>query len=68
MKSQQLEIKLSNKMEEDIKKAQSKSTQAGADLIYCVNLYNQAQSKRFEEMVATTLELKKLEVERVEMM
>lgn len=29
MKTQQLEIKLSNKMEEDIKKARRKSTQAG---------------------------------------
>ncbi|MBZ3888927.1 Growth arrest-specific protein 7 [Sciurus carolinensis] len=47
MKTQQLEIKLSNKTEEDIKKARRKSTQA--------------------EMVTTTLELERLEVERVEM-
>lgn len=67
MKTQQLEIKLSNKMEEDIKKARRKSTQAGDDLMRCVDLYNQAQSKWFEEMVTTTLELERLEVERVEM-
>ncbi|MBZ3885775.1 Growth arrest-specific protein 7 [Sciurus carolinensis] len=58
MKTQQLEIKLSNKTEEDIKKARRKSTQAGVDL------YNQAQSKWFEDMVTTTLELEWLEVER----
>ncbi|MBZ3888988.1 Growth arrest-specific protein 7 [Sciurus carolinensis] len=46
MKTQQLEIKLSNKTkEEDIKKAQRKSTQAGDDLMLCVDLYNQAQFK-----------------------
>ncbi|MBZ3874897.1 Growth arrest-specific protein 7 [Sciurus carolinensis] len=67
MKTQQLEIKLSNKMEEDIKEAQRKSTKAGDDLVCCVDLYNQAQSKWFEEMVTTTLELERLEVERVEM-
>ncbi|MBZ3879005.1 Growth arrest-specific protein 7 [Sciurus carolinensis] len=67
MKTQQLEIKLSNKTEEDIKKARRKSTQAGDDLMRCVDLYNQAQSKWFEEMVTTTLELEPLEVERVEM-
>ncbi|MBZ3878627.1 Growth arrest-specific protein 7 [Sciurus carolinensis] len=67
MKIQQLEIKLSNKTEEDIKKARRKSTQAGDDLMGCVDLYNQAQSKWFEEMVTTTLELEQLEVERVEM-
>uniref|UniRef100_A0A5F9DED1 Growth arrest-specific protein 7 n=1 Tax=Oryctolagus cuniculus TaxID=9986 RepID=A0A5F9DED1_RABIT len=55
MKTQQLEIKLSNKTEEDIKKARRKSTQAGDDLMRCVDLYNQAQSKWFEEMVTTTL-------------
>ncbi|MBZ3869300.1 Growth arrest-specific protein 7 [Sciurus carolinensis] len=54
-------------MEEDIKKARRKSTQAGDDLMRCVDLYNQAQSKWFEEMVTTTLELEQLEVERVEM-
>lgn len=31
MKTQQLEVKLSNKHEEDIKKARRKSTQAGPD-------------------------------------
>uniref|UniRef100_A0A8C8CIV4 Growth arrest specific 7 n=1 Tax=Oncorhynchus tshawytscha TaxID=74940 RepID=A0A8C8CIV4_ONCTS len=67
VKTQQLEIKLSNKMEEDIKKAQRKSTQAGDDLMRCVDLYNQSQSKWFEEMVTTSLELERLEVERVEM-
>ncbi|MBZ3878864.1 Growth arrest-specific protein 7 [Sciurus carolinensis] len=67
MKTQQLEIRLSNKTEEDIKKAQRKSTQAGDDLMRCVDLYNQAQSKWFEEMVTTTLELERLEVERMEM-
>ncbi|XP_008853948.1 growth arrest-specific protein 7 isoform X4 [Nannospalax galili] len=67
IKTQQLEIKLSNKTEEDIKKARRKSTQAGDDLMRCVDLYNQAQSKWFEEMVTTTLELERLEVERVEM-
>ncbi|XP_028905074.1 growth arrest-specific protein 7 isoform X1 [Ornithorhynchus anatinus] len=67
VKTQQLEIKLSNKTEEDIKKARRKSTQAGDDLTRCVDLYNQAQSKWFEEMVTATLELERLEVERVEM-
>ncbi|NXF84233.1 GAS7 protein, partial [Sclerurus mexicanus] len=67
MKTQQLEVKLSNKTEEEIKKARRKSTQAGDDLMRCVDLYNQAQSKWFEEMVTTTLELERLEVERVEM-
>ncbi|XP_063078702.1 growth arrest-specific protein 7a isoform X2 [Engraulis encrasicolus] len=66
-KTQQLEIKLSNKTEEDIKKARRKSTQAGDDLMRCVDLYNQAQSKWFEEMVTSGLELERLEVERVEM-
>ncbi|MBZ3875061.1 Growth arrest-specific protein 7 [Sciurus carolinensis] len=55
MKTQQLEIKLSNKMEEDIKKSWRKSTQTGDDLLCCVELNNQAQSKWFEEMVTTTL-------------
>ncbi|MBZ3871119.1 Growth arrest-specific protein 7 [Sciurus carolinensis] len=59
MKTQQLEIKLSNKAEENIKKARRKSTQAGNDLMRCVDLYNQAQSKWFEEMVTTTLELER---------
>nr|XP_023693012.1 growth arrest-specific protein 7 [Paramormyrops kingsleyae] len=66
-KTQQLEIKLSNKTEEDIKKARRKSTQAGDDLMRCVDLYNQSQSKWFEEMVTSSLELERLEVERVEM-
>ncbi|XP_036382123.1 growth arrest-specific protein 7 isoform X3 [Megalops cyprinoides] len=67
IKTQQLEIKLSNKTEEDIKKARRKSTQAGDDLMRCVDLYNQSQSKWFEEMVTSSLELERLEVERVEM-
>ncbi|KAM9715605.1 growth arrest-specific protein 7 [Menidia menidia] len=67
LKTQQLEIKLSNKTEEDIKKARRKSTQAGDDLMRCVDLYNQSQSKWFEEIVTTSLELERLEVERVEM-
>ncbi|XP_054907863.1 growth arrest-specific protein 7a [Poeciliopsis prolifica] len=66
VKTQQLEIKLSNKTEEDIKKARRKSTQAGDDLMRCLDLYNQTQSKWFEEMVTTSMELEKLEVERVE--
>ena len=33
MKTQQLEIKLSNKTEEDIKKARRKSTQAGEPIV-----------------------------------
>ena len=40
MKTQQL----SNKTEEDIKKAWRKSTQASDDFTCCVNFYNQAQS------------------------
>ncbi|XP_043957206.1 growth arrest-specific protein 7a isoform X4 [Gambusia affinis] len=66
VKTQQLEVKLSNKTEEDIKKARRKSTQAGDDLMRCLDLYNQTQSKWFEEMVTTSMELEKLEVERVE--
>uniref|UniRef100_A0A8C9TD19 Growth arrest specific 7 n=1 Tax=Scleropages formosus TaxID=113540 RepID=A0A8C9TD19_SCLFO len=58
IKTQQLEIKLSNKTEEDIKKARRKSTQAGDDLMRCVDLYNQSQSKWFEEMVTTSLVIK----------
>ncbi|KAJ8389110.1 hypothetical protein AAFF_G00123160 [Aldrovandia affinis] len=100
VKTQQLEIRLSNKTEEDIKKARRKSpgtevtthkpsefvpttlpppsgadsqmllpigANSGDDLMRCVDLYNQAQSKWFEEMVTTSLELERLEVERVEM-
>lgn len=67
LKTQQLEIKLSSKIEEDIKKARRKSTLAGDDLMRCVDLYNQSQSKWFEEMVTSSLELERLEVERVEM-
>uniref|UniRef100_A0A3Q3ENY7 Growth arrest specific 7 n=1 Tax=Kryptolebias marmoratus TaxID=37003 RepID=A0A3Q3ENY7_KRYMA len=67
LKTQQLETKLSNKSEEEIKKARRKSTQAGDDLMRCVDLYNQSQSKWFEEMVTTSLELERLEVERIEM-
>ncbi|XP_056262714.1 growth arrest-specific protein 7a isoform X2 [Pseudoliparis swirei] len=66
VKTQQLEVKLSNKTEEDIKKARRKSTQAGDDLMRCVDLYNQTQCKWFEEMVTTSMELERLEVERVE--
>ncbi|PWA21658.1 hypothetical protein CCH79_00003400 [Gambusia affinis] len=67
LKTQQLESKLTSKTEEEIKKARRKSTQAGDDLMRCVDLYNQSQSKWFEEMVTTSLELERLEVERVEM-
>ncbi|KAJ3607431.1 hypothetical protein NHX12_024482 [Muraenolepis orangiensis] len=67
VKTQQLELKLCNKSEEDIKKARRKSTQAGDELMRCVDLYNQSQSKWFEEMVTTSLELERLEVERIEM-
>uniref|UniRef100_A0A9J7XB34 Growth arrest specific 7 n=1 Tax=Cyprinus carpio carpio TaxID=630221 RepID=A0A9J7XB34_CYPCA len=67
LKTQQLEIKLNSKIEEDIKKARRKSTQAGDELMRCVDLYNQSQSKWFEEMVTSSLELERLEVERVEM-
>ncbi|XP_028304155.1 growth arrest-specific protein 7-like, partial [Gouania willdenowi] len=67
VKSHLMEIKLSSKMEEDMKKAQRKSTQAGDDLVHCVDLYNQSQSKWFEEVVTSSLELEGLEVERVEM-
>uniref|UniRef100_A0A8C6PRJ7 Growth arrest specific 7 n=1 Tax=Nothobranchius furzeri TaxID=105023 RepID=A0A8C6PRJ7_NOTFU len=67
LKSQQMEMKLSSKIEEDMKKARRKSTQAGDDLMRCADLYNQSQSKWFEEMVTTSLELERLEVERVEM-
>ncbi|XP_020501328.1 growth arrest-specific protein 7a [Labrus bergylta] len=66
VKTQQLEIRLSNKTEEDIKKARRKSTQAGDDLMHCIDLYNRAQSKWFEEMVTSSMELEKLEVERIE--
>ncbi|XP_013855561.1 growth arrest-specific protein 7 [Austrofundulus limnaeus] len=66
-RQKELETKLSNKSEEEIKKARRKSTQAGDDLMRCVDLYNQSQSKWFEEMVTTSLELERLEVERVEM-
>ncbi|MBZ3886027.1 Growth arrest-specific protein 7 [Sciurus carolinensis] len=67
LRKQLLEIKLNSKTEEDIKKIRRKSTQAGDDFMCCVNLYNQAQSKWFEEMVTTTLELEQLEVERMKM-
>ncbi|CAL8316374.1 unnamed protein product [Arctogadus glacialis] len=66
VKTQQLEVKLSNKTEEDIKKARRKSTQAGDDLMRSLDLYNQTQSKWFEEMVTTSMELEKLEVDRIE--
>ncbi|XP_078474746.1 growth arrest-specific protein 7-like isoform X2 [Lampetra fluviatilis] len=67
VKSQQLEIKPTNKTEEDIKKARRKSTQAGDDLMKCVDLYNQTQSKWFEEVVTTSLELERMESSRIEM-
>uniref|UniRef100_A0AAV2JT87 Growth arrest-specific protein 7 n=1 Tax=Knipowitschia caucasica TaxID=637954 RepID=A0AAV2JT87_KNICA len=68
LKTQQLDHKLnSSKSEEEMKKARRKSTQAGDELMRCVDLYNQSQSKWFEEMVTTSLELERLEVERVEM-
>uniref|UniRef100_A0A6Q2Z3S4 Growth arrest specific 7 n=1 Tax=Esox lucius TaxID=8010 RepID=A0A6Q2Z3S4_ESOLU len=72
LKTQQMELKLNNKIEEDIQKARRKSTQAGDDLMRCVDLYNQSQSKWFEEMVTTNCVYfsclqKLLEVERVEM-
>uniref|UniRef100_A0A1A7XPZ6 Growth arrest-specific 7 n=1 Tax=Iconisemion striatum TaxID=60296 RepID=A0A1A7XPZ6_9TELE len=67
LKSQQMKMKLSSKIDEDMKRARRKSTQAGDDLMRCVDLYNQSQSKWFEEIVTTSLELEKLEVERVEM-
>ncbi|XP_072311895.1 growth arrest-specific protein 7-like isoform X2 [Eucyclogobius newberryi] len=68
LKTQQLDLKLSSsKAEEDIKRARRKSTQAGDELMRCVDLYNQSQSKWFEEIVTTSLELERLEVERVEM-
>ncbi|XP_032899988.1 growth arrest-specific protein 7 isoform X2 [Amblyraja radiata] len=66
-KTQQMENKANYKTEEDIKKARRKSTQAGDELMRCVDLYNQTQSKWFEEMVTTTLDLERLEVERIEM-
>ncbi|MBZ3877564.1 Growth arrest-specific protein 7 [Sciurus carolinensis] len=61
MKAQQL-----NKTKEDIKKAWTKSTQADDELICCVDLYNQVQSKWFKEMVTPTLELEQLELGKVE--
>uniref|UniRef100_A0A8C7ZBF8 Growth arrest specific 7 n=1 Tax=Oryzias sinensis TaxID=183150 RepID=A0A8C7ZBF8_9TELE len=67
LKLQQQEMKLSSKAEEDMKKARRKSTQAGDELMRCVDLYNQTQSKWFEEIVTTSLELERLELERVEM-
>ncbi|CAN0313506.1 unnamed protein product [Lampetra fluviatilis] len=67
VKSQQLEIKPTHKTEEDIKKARRKSTQAGDDLMKCVDLYNQTQSKWFEEVVTTSLELERMESSRIEM-
>ncbi|XP_048848070.1 growth arrest-specific protein 7-like isoform X2 [Brienomyrus brachyistius] len=65
VKTQQLEVKLSNKTEVDIKKARRKSTQAGDELMRCIDLYNQAQCRWFEEMVTSSMELEKLEVDRV---
>lgn len=65
VKTHQLDVK-PNKHEEDIKKARRKSTQAGDDLMRSLDLYNQTQCKWFEEMVTSSMELEKLEVERIE--
>lgn len=65
VKTHQLEVK-AHKHEEDIKKARRKSTQAGDDLMRSLDLYNQTQCKWFEEMVTSSMELEKLEVERIE--
>uniref|UniRef100_A0A8C2I4B2 Growth arrest-specific 7a n=1 Tax=Cyprinus carpio TaxID=7962 RepID=A0A8C2I4B2_CYPCA len=56
VKTQQLEIKLSNKTEEDIKKARRKSTQAGQSI----------STKCVIVCVCALKELERLEVERVE--
>lgn len=66
MKVKHNEIKPSNKAEEEIMKARMRSTQGGDDLKKCVDLYNQAQFRWFEEMVTSSLELERLEVERIE--
>uniref|UniRef100_UPI00359003B1 growth arrest-specific protein 7-like isoform X2 n=1 Tax=Myxine glutinosa TaxID=7769 RepID=UPI00359003B1 len=67
VKSQLMETKPSGKAEEDIKKARRKSTQAGDDLLRCVDVYNQTQSHWFEEMVTNSLELESMEEQRVEL-
>ncbi|MBZ3889398.1 Growth arrest-specific protein 7 [Sciurus carolinensis] len=54
---QHLEIKFSNKTEEDIMKSWKRSKQAVNDLMCCVVFYHQAQSKWFEETMTTTLEM-----------
>uniref|UniRef100_A0A8C4WXI4 SH3 domain-containing protein n=1 Tax=Eptatretus burgeri TaxID=7764 RepID=A0A8C4WXI4_EPTBU len=66
MREKQSELKPSNKAEVDIMKARMRSTQAGDDLMKCVDLYNQAQFRWFEEMVTSSLELERLEADRVD--
>ncbi|NXU78693.1 GAS7 protein, partial [Oreotrochilus melanogaster] len=62
-----LKLQATNKISSKCKKTHVLLNFSGDDLMRCVDLYNQAQSKWFEEMVTTTLELERLEVERVEM-
>ncbi|TRY84991.1 hypothetical protein DNTS_016181, partial [Danionella cerebrum] len=66
LKTRRMEMKLCSKTEEDMKRAQIRSTQAGEELKRCVHLYNQSQSAWFEEMVTSSLELERLEEQRVE--
>ncbi|MBZ3873733.1 Growth arrest-specific protein 7 [Sciurus carolinensis] len=54
---QHLEIKFSNKTEEDITKSWKRSKQTDNDLMCSVVFYNHAQSKWFEETVTTTLDM-----------
>ncbi|XP_035694927.1 growth arrest-specific protein 7-like [Branchiostoma floridae] len=56
-----------HKTEDELKKARRKSTAAGDNLLKSVEQYNISQSKWFEEMVSSTLELERLEGERVQM-
>uniref|UniRef100_A0A3Q3KDK7 Growth arrest specific 7 n=1 Tax=Monopterus albus TaxID=43700 RepID=A0A3Q3KDK7_MONAL len=67
LKTQQLEIKLSNKIEEDIKKARRKSTQAGQSRCQSSNHRSQSHSGVCYFKWEGVLELERLEVERVEM-
>ncbi|TRY95436.1 hypothetical protein DNTS_014172, partial [Danionella cerebrum] len=55
LKTRRMEMKLCSKTEEDMKRAQIRSTQAGEELKRCVHLYNQSQSAWFEEMVTSSL-------------
>uniref|UniRef100_UPI00358EDECE growth arrest-specific protein 7-like isoform X2 n=1 Tax=Myxine glutinosa TaxID=7769 RepID=UPI00358EDECE len=66
MREKQNGLKPSNKAEVDIMKSRMRSTQAGDDLMKCMDLYNQAQFRWFEEMVTSSLELERLEADRVE--